>query len=209
MTTSEVGWLTLSTGRFTMGTDDDSMPADEGPRRDVTTATFSISAEPVTVPEFAAFVASTGFETVADREGNGFVGTESTLVDGANWRSPFGLNDEPRPDPKDRKGVPVLQVAWSDAMAYCEWSDTRLPTEAEWERAAGEWDTLRTDGLWQWCLDWYDASFHLTEQRVNPTGPTSGTHRVVRGGSPRLTERLGLLPDMSSTTLGFRVVTRR
>jgi len=68
--------------------------------------------------------------------------------------------------------------------------------------------------VWEWCLDWYDSDYYKTSPERNPTGPASGTYRVLRGGGlnshPRHSRsafRLdGHPPDYRSFISSFRVV---
>jgi sulfatase modifying factor 1 len=198
---------------------------------------------------------------------------------------------------------PMVEVSWYGAVAFCNWRSTmegrtpcydlstwtcdfdvdgfRLPTEVEWEKAAG-WDpdlqahfrfgehtngcgyncldgqranysssgdpfetgpypwttpvgyydgsdhggTYQTQdaqsyygcrdmsgNVWEWCHDWYSETYYSNSPYDNPTGPVSGTFRVLRGGywyyAPyicRSAIRTGYLPDLRFYYYGFRCV---
>jgi formylglycine-generating enzyme len=275
--------IDLPGGPFLMG--DDSVwayPDDgEGPVHEVAVPPLRIDAYAVTNTRFAEFVDVSGHRTDAERFQWSFVfggflpddfpDTRAVSnapwwrqVYGADWRHPEG----PHSDLDGRLDHPVVHVSWNDARAYCHWSGTRLPTEAEWEYAArggaartafpwgddlepggehrmnvfqGTFPAMNTgaDGylgtasvaafppngfglynvtgnVWEWCADWYDATYYAASPRDDPRGPDRGTSRVMRGGSYlchlsyckryRVSARSGIEPESTTGNLGFRVV---
>jgi sulfatase modifying factor 1 len=73
-----------------------------------------------------------------------------------------------------------------------------------------------TGNVWEWCSDWFSASFHTAGPRRNPKGPPVGTQRVMRGGSYlchrsycyryRVAARAANTPNSAAGNLGFRCV---
>jgi len=122
-------------GDFIMGTVEQSEYYVSFQQRTVTLDDFWIDKTEVTNAMFAAFVNDTGIQTAAEKVGlsGGIPGSGGPeLIDGANWRNPLG----PTINFSVYENHPVVNVNWYDAMAYCKWAGRRLPTEAEWEKAA-------------------------------------------------------------------------
>lgn len=122
-------WLTIPSGTFLMGAQrrterepnyDPDARDDESPVHEVSLHPFRIKRDPVTVKEFGEFI----------REGGYFA--EKYWIEG------FGLFSDPEDWAWQTRSPnrPVVGVSWLEAAAYCRWRAVRLPTEAEWERAA-------------------------------------------------------------------------
>lgn len=128
-------------GEFTMG--NDGGEDDEKPAHTVTLEAFEMDMFEVTNAEFAKFVEETDWQTEAEKAGE------------AGWRAYA----------EGRDNYPVVKVTWNDANAYCQWAGKRLPTEAEWEKAA-----RGTDGrMYPWGNEWDPDKANVKESGFRGT----------------------------------------
>ncbi|MEK7782309.1 MAG: formylglycine-generating enzyme family protein, partial [Candidatus Binatota bacterium] len=215
-------------GAFLMGSEDG--PDNEKPAHQVWVDSFRIGKFPVTNREYRIFAEENG-----------------------SSEPPFWPEEMfSQPD------KPVVGPSWYDAIAYCDWLSKRtgnrfrLPSEAEWERAArggkegkkypwgdeppserpfAGYDLERggpqrvglnepngfglydmSEGVHEWCSDYYDSDYYRYSPERNPQGPPSGQRRASRGGSwrhrikfSRCAARSSLNPSFRYADYGFRV----
>ncbi len=132
-------------GAFTIGSDEGD--PEDGPAHEVDLPAFEIDKFEVTNADFAAFAEANGYKTVSEEKGY------------SSWRDEWGEGED---------NHPVVRVNWDDAAAYCAWLGKRLPTEAEWEKAA-----RGDDGrAFPWGDDWNPDNVNAKEAGLR--GPAAG-----------------------------------
>lgn len=164
--TSSMIWL--DSADFVMGSDQ-GMP-DEAPARELKLSGFWMDKYEVTNSDYQKFVDATGYSTYSEEIGDSLVFESPQqnknkpmgpldwwkLVKTAQWRKPQG-SDSTIDEKADH---PVVHVNYDDALAYCEWLEKELPTEAQFEYAA-------RGGKEGNIYSWGNQPLHLTEAVSN------------------------------------------
>ena len=136
-------FMRVPAGKFLMGSTDDEY-YDEKPQHTVELSEYLIGKHPVTNLEYQAFVRDAKYKEPEDWENDQF--------------------------PTKKSNHPVVNVSWDDAIAYCKWlsqktgKQHRLPTEAEWEKAARGIDGR----VYPWG-DVFDLKKANTSESINGT----------------------------------------
>jgi iron(II)-dependent oxidoreductase len=168
------GWLRVGAGPFALGAGEDGFAYDnERPRQTIELGGFRIAHRPVTNASWMHF-----------SEGGGYERREWWSDEGWAWKEEYDTTHHPavaaaHPD------APVCHVSWFEADAFARAHDARLPTEAEWERAATSGQLAVLGQVWEWTSSDFLAypGFRAYPYREYSEVFFGDRYKVLRGSS--------------------------
>jgi iron(II)-dependent oxidoreductase len=191
--------LEVPDGPFELGTGPDGFAYDnERPRHTASTGRFTIARTPVTNATWREW-----------SDAGGYTRREWWSDAGWAWREREGIDGH---DGGGAPEAPVVHVSFFEAEAFARAHDARLPTEVEWEKAAGHLDA--TGEVWEWTSSHFSAypGFVAHPYREYSEVFFGDTYRVLRGGScathPRVASkqfRNWDLPERRQLFAGVRI----
>jgi gamma-glutamyl hercynylcysteine S-oxide synthase len=203
----EQNWIELPAGPFAMGVGEQGFAYDnERPRHTVDVAACQIARRPVSNASWMRF-----------SEGGGYERREWWSDEGWAWKLQYDIAQHPA-IAAGNPAAPACHVSWFEADAFARAHDARLPTEAEWEKAATrEQETPAGIGrVWEWTSSAFHGypGFGAFPYREYSEVFFGEDYRVLRGGSwathPRvatLTFRNWDLPVRRQIFAGVRLAT--
>lgn len=174
----------IPAGEFLMGSPAGSDGYDdERPQRKVFVSAFWIDRYEVTNADYHRFVLETGHRI-----------PENLNPAVSLWR-----DGSP---PEAIATHPVVNVAWRDAAAYCRWAGKRLPTEAEWEKAARGTDERRYPWGNDWNLAWANSASYWAGRTIEFASGRDWHAFWVTGEGARLAKEHGVNGEVLTLPVG-------
>ena len=208
-------------GSFQMGCSGNDCERDESPVHTVTLASYNIGKYEVTLQQWREVMGnnpnknkncdSCPVENVSWNDVQGFIrklnsqtGKKYRLPTEAEWE--FAARGGNKSNGTSYSGSNNLNsVAW-----YSNNSEGKThPVGGKSPNELGIYDM--SGNVWEWCSDWYSKKYYKRRPQSGPRGPSSGSDRVLRGGSSsssscRVSYRNNFIPDSSNSLIGFRLV---
>ena len=238
ITLLDITMLAIPSGSFRMGDISGTGNSDERPVHTVTVSSFEMSAQEITQEQYAEAMGenSSNFsgtnlpvEMVTWYNAVQFCNALSEeegltpCYDESTWECDFSANGYRLPTETEweyacRAGTETKYYT-GDSESDCAdagWyaGNSSYTTHPVGQKTPNAWGLYDMHGnVFEWCHDWYDSGYYSSSPSADPTGPTSGSFRVRRGGSMTNNKlgctssyRLQAFPSDTFNDLGFRVV---
>ncbi|MBB13857.1 sulfatase modifying factor 1 (C-alpha-formyglycine- generating enzyme 1) [Candidatus Poribacteria bacterium] len=221
----------IPAGSFEMGDHLDGM-VNASPVHRVDLDTFYMDVNVVTVGQFKRFAKENGYNYNRWNDVTKYSPTDEHPMIFVNWNDATAycewagkrLPTEAEWEYASRGGLTNKRCSWGDdeslAREYAnyqgtgvkdQWSETTAPVGSFKPNGYGLLDMA--GNVWEYCSDWYESAYYDISPTINPQGPSSGSSRVLRGGSwlnntnvLRVAYRLSIDPTLSLNFIGFRCV---
>ena len=171
---TEDSWVEIPSASFAMGAPPEGFAYDnERPRHIVQLPAFRIARHPVSNASWLSF-----------SEGGGYQRREWWSDEGWAWKEEYDITHHPAVAAGDPQ-APACHVSWFEADAFARAHDARLPTEAEWERAATSNQLQGTRRVWEWTSSHFSGypGFVAYPYREYSEVFFGRDYLVLRGGS--------------------------
>jgi iron(II)-dependent oxidoreductase len=167
-------WVELASASFAMGAPSEGFAYDnERPRHTVQLPAFRIARHPVSNASWLSF-----------SEGGGYERREWWSDEGWAWKEEYDITHDPAVATGDPR-APACHISWFEADAFARAHHARLPTEAEWERAATSNQLEGKRQVWEWTSSHFSGypGFVAYPYREYSEVFFGGDYLVLRGGS--------------------------